>query len=353
MQQTSAMDAYLAAQTSVKTAASGERPHDMLPGRTSTTKRAKGATTRPKNVRPPAPKVPSAPMSSDPPAKKPKEEVEPKVEATAATGPGGPKLDLKFSIKLGAVEALRKFAEDSECSTPGEKIRSKGKGRGKARGKGKGPIGEPSAREVLRKMSEQGNTGARVDGTFNPSTNAGGGYGTSVLGEERSPMQTPALPDGTEDGGGYVGDVKVSTIVDGVMRKLAGPQPEVPQPDGPEPPRSQPAGTPVTPQASNETPIGETAGVLGGTAAGMGLGALFSRRAQLAGPRALVPVVGGAVAGAGLGGLAGHKIEKAVRQPEATDDVGEEELQQLLQTMQQQNPQFYRRMAEDKVKENV
>ena len=43
----------------------------------------------------------------------------------------------------GNASTKRKANSLFGCSTPGKKIRSKGKGRGLARGRGKGPIGVP------------------------------------------------------------------------------------------------------------------------------------------------------------------------------------------------------------------
>ena len=46
---------------------------------------------------------------------------------------------------------------DSECKTPGQKLRSKGKGRGLGRGQGKGPIGKPYSvltKEQLKFLDE-------------------------------------------------------------------------------------------------------------------------------------------------------------------------------------------------------
>lgn len=49
---------------------------------------------------------------------------------------------LKQAYEHGFQDELEKMAAQS-CSTPGMKIRSKGKGRGMARGGGKGPVGVP------------------------------------------------------------------------------------------------------------------------------------------------------------------------------------------------------------------
>ncbi len=208
-----------------------------------------------------------------------------------------PKLDLSFSIKLGQA--------------------------------GRGLLGK----------SAQRNTGARVDGSFNPSTNVGGSYGNTTLPEEESLMRTPALPEGTLEDGTYVADVKVSSVVIDTIRKYAEPQPLVPRPDGPEPPRSQPVG------------LGQMLGRTGGGLAGGAIGSALARQGQRTGGAAILPVAGGALAGAGLGTLGGQALEEKLQEvmaPSAAPAEGaipeEQELQELLQKMEAQNPEFYQQL---------
>lgn len=62
-----------------------------------------------------------------------------------------PELKQKWVDYFSKMSAAKK--DDTECKTPGEKIRSKGMGRGKAVGKGKGPIGVP-LKEKLRAFAK-------------------------------------------------------------------------------------------------------------------------------------------------------------------------------------------------------
>ena len=252
-----------------ETVRSGERKHDILPGRTSDSPRREVKYTIDKSK---------------------EENPEKERVAVAAT----PKLDLNFSIKLGQFK------------------------------------------EGLLKRSEQQNTGAQVDGTFHPDNRAGGGYGTTFLPEEDELMVTPALPNGDDDGSGAISNIRIASVGERFLRKLAAAQLPLPTPDDDTPGRVQPAGRPQ---------LSETLGVLGGTAGGAGLGSAIARGANLSGSAALAPVVGGAVGGGLLGGMTGPKVERALqtRREESTpEELG---LQQLLQVMRQQNPEFYREQA--------
>jgi len=293
----------------MKVAASGERPHEYLPGRTSKTVRSGKGTRRPVKEAPVQPTMSMATAEPEEPespkVKKPKAPRKQKPAAAptveVATGPGGPKLDLQFSIKLGS--------EGSPIRVAREKLATK-----------------PSTY-----------TGARVDGGFDPSPQVTGDYGHSMLSEEENLMKTPALPDGEAEGVPMM-NVKVSTIVDKVLQKVAAPQPTVPIPD---------EVYPTTQPGVSDSILGETLGVLGGGGLGVLGGGLLARKGKIKFPTSLIPIGTGAAAGAGLGGMAGHRIEKAVRGPE-TEGLGEEQaLQALLHDMKKQNPQFYQRLNEE------
>ncbi len=167
----SAIDTYA---RFLKTAASAERPHTMLPGRTTVSKRGSTGTI--------APKVKKKKVV-------PEEEL-PEVVPTVVSAPGAPKVDISFSVKVGAAQEVN-----------------------------------PSPRNV---PIAQRNTGAQVDGSFTPDSRIGGGYGTTTLPEETDVMRTPALPGGEDDYVGYVGDVKISSVVMRALRKVAEPQPALP-----------------------------------------------------------------------------------------------------------------------------
>lgn len=299
-----------------KLAASGERAHDILPGRTTRTVRTSGGTRRPAETI--AVVVPQE-EDSETPKKSPKNSTKtPNSNATDEMSPvisGMPKLDLNFSVKLGSYQpkpsplaALLKLGE-------------------------------------VRNTREQVNTGARVTGAFSPSASVGGDYGYNALPEEESLMRTPALPEG-EDEGDYVTSVKVSSkIARLVLKKVAVAQPPLPLPEEADFYGTQP--TPSIPVPRPQEPsMGETVGVLGGAAAGTGLGALLAKKLGIKGVTSALPIATGAAAGAGLGGRIGNRIQRAVTKPMSDPAWEEQKLQQLLHTMKEQNPQFYAELRE-------
>lgn len=180
----SAIEAY--AQL-LKTAASGERPHSIIPGRTTASKRGTVGTLAPT----------SNPTRVDPL----EEEEQPKPKALkaprapkASKAPGAPKVDISFSVKVGSQQNVT--AQPSYATQP------------------------PAA--------AQGSTGANVDGAFQPDNQVGGSYGNTTLPEERDSMRTPALPFGDNGDSEYVGDIKISTELQRAFRKFAEPQAELP-----------------------------------------------------------------------------------------------------------------------------
>jgi hypothetical protein len=152
----------------------------------------------------------------------------------------------------------------------------------------------------------QTNTGAKVEGYFQPSGQAGGNYGKDYHPLEGGDlMRTPVLPDGTPEGE-TIGNVKVSAkLAQRLRQKMAAPQPVVPEPSPPgELGRVQPMGTPKAPPESSH-------------------GGLTSRLESLLGAESSIDSSG----------------------------IEEEELQALLQNMKDQNPAFYARRSQQTLPE--
>ena len=183
----SAIDAY---RRMVKTAASDERPHTMLPGRTTVSKRGSTGTI--------APKIKKKKVAA--------EEEEPTgvtpIVVRAPGAPKAPKVDISFTVKVGAQQSITEQPA------------------------GYGP--QPAA-------AAQGNTGTQVDGAFQPDSRIGGSYGTTSLPMERDSMRTPALPFGDNGDSEYVGDIKISAELRRALGKFAAPQPALPEPEEDDP----------------------------------------------------------------------------------------------------------------------
>lgn len=146
----------------LKTAASGERAHAILPGRTSKSKRSSQGTVATDIVTKTTKTVAE-------PEEKPV--ITPQV-VTTTTPAGAPKVDINFSVKVGSAQT------------------------------------DPKPR----------NTRARVDSTFMPS---GSSYESEPLLEEGSLMRTPALPGGSNSSLETVGDIKTATATEELKRLLA------------------------------------------------------------------------------------------------------------------------------------
>ena len=178
----------------LKIAASGERPHEMLPGRTTKSGRGKTGTV----LLQPKPKVQAKRKKKDAYVAPPAVNEDPVEDAPAVAvvkAPGAPKVDINFSVKVGA-------AQD---------------------------VGTLPNLDPQRRPMPQGNTAAQVDGSFQPDNNVSGGYGTTTLSEEPNLMRTPAVPGGEDDYGGYVGDIKISSLLVRALKKVAEPQPLLPE----------------------------------------------------------------------------------------------------------------------------
>lgn len=157
---------------------------------------------------------------------------------------------------------------------------------------------------AMEKEGSQSNTGAYVDGSFSPSNQVGGGYGTTNLSEETSVPETPALPDGSESPDVEIADVKVSADKWRVLQKM---------------------GTlldPEQPEQVQQPPIQNIP-------TGMGSAAPAPVTTQAPAP-ARAPA----------------QLPTPMTAQAPMDDTAEElELQQLLYNMKQQNPQFYQEQA--------
>jgi len=165
----------------LKTAASGERPHNMLPGRTT------------KSMRDPQGPMSPPTFNETEYVTEPEEVKAPKVNVVTpdpAKSPEAPKVDISFSVKVGSQQTA------------------------------------PDPR----------NTGAHVNSAFMPAGQVGGSYGNTTLAEEESLMQTPALPSGTDGTIGPVGNIRVANLLAGEMGRQALAKAAVTKPSAPVPP---------------------------------------------------------------------------------------------------------------------
>jgi hypothetical protein len=148
----------------LKTAASGERPHTMLPGRTDKSKKGSQGTVTTQTTR----ETTKTTKAEDEPV------VTPQV-VTTTTPAGAPKVDINFSVKVGSDQT--------------------------------DPAGH--------------NTRARVDSSFMPSGQVGGSFGDEPLLEEGNLMRTTALPGGANSGAETVGDIRTASELQQVLAKAA------------------------------------------------------------------------------------------------------------------------------------